>query len=89
MKLKVRPVTSSQPSHRVSPARTARSLRPRANQRPATPRTSAAGISQATWLPTSEPNIRNSPVAPHWPPVVFPPPPTEPVSLPSSRPKPL
>ena len=88
MKLKVSPVTRSQPSHSVSPARTARPPRPRANQSPATPRTRAAGISHPTWVPTSDPNIRNSPVAPHWPPVVFPPP-TEPVSEPLSRPKPL
>ena len=70
MKLKVRPVTSSKPSQRVSPERAASPPRPRANQSPATPRTSEAGISHPTWVPTSEPNIRRSPVAPHWPPVV-------------------
>ena len=85
MKLKVTTVTTSQPSQRVSAACTRRrSAKPRANQRPATPSTSAAGSSQAIWLPISESNIRQGPVSPQPPP-----PPTEPVSLPVSRPRPL
>ena len=82
IRLKVRPVTTPQPSQSVSPASRRRSLR--ANQREPTPRIIAAGMSQATWLPISLLNIRSSPVSPQ--PLA---PPTEPVSSPVSRPKPL
>ena len=91
MKLKVSAVTSSQPPHRTSPARTGsvRGAR-RVIHRPAPGRIRAAGISQAICPPISEPNILRMPVLPHMPEPVAPtPPPTEPVSLPVRRPKPL
>ncbi len=85
MKLKTPAVTSSHPPHSSNAARvrSMRGARP-ATHRPAASSTSAAGSSQATWPPTSAPNIRVSPVAPQ--PLK---PPTLPVSLPVSRPNPL
>ncbi len=87
MKLKVSPVTSSQPSQSTIAARagSVRTARRRAH-RPAAASSRAAGSSQATWPPISLPNNRVSPVAPQPPPW---PPPTLPVSLPVSRPRPL
>ncbi len=49
---------------------------------------SAAGSSHEICVPNSAPNMRVMPVGPHMP-VWPPPPPTLPVSLPVSRPKPL
>ena len=90
IRLNVSAVTTSQVPQTTSPARI-RSVRRarRVNHRPATSRISAAGISHAIWLPTSEPNIRSGPVEPHMPPPPPPPPPTEPTSSPVIRPKPL
>ena len=90
MKLKVRPVTSSQPPQISSAAR--RSVRGarRGDQNPPASRSSAAGSSQAIWPPISLANSRGRPVAPHMPPLPpAPPPPTLPVSSPVSRPRPL
>jgi hypothetical protein len=87
MKLKTRPVTTSHPPQRANAAlaRLVRGAR-RVSHSPAASRTRAAGSSQATWPPTSAPNIRPQPVWPQPPPG---PPPTLPVSLPVSRPNPL
>ena len=51
---------------------------------PATSKTSAAGSSHEIWPPIAELNIRERPVSPQ--PL---PPPTEPVSSPPRRPRPL
>ena len=85
MKLNVAAVTSSQPPHSSSAARSrsVRGARP-ATHRPAISSTRAAGSSQATWPPISAPNNRVRPVAPQ--PFI---PPTLPVSSPVSRPNPL
>src|SRR3954463_6433960 len=68
MKLKVRPVTSSHSPQTTSPVRTGsvRAAR-RVSHSPAASRTRAAGGSQATWPPTSEPTIRRRPGAPPRP----------------------
>ena len=92
IRLKVRPVMSSQPPQTMYAARrvSVRGIRPRA-QRPTTSRISALGMSQEIWPPISALNIRVSPVAPHMLPAVLPPPPppTDPTSLPVIRPSPL
>ena len=87
MKLKTTPVTTSHPPQRAKAA-LARLVRGafRVSHSPAASRSSAAGSSQATWPPTSAPNMRAQPVSPQPPPG---PPPTLPVSLPVSRPSPL
>jgi hypothetical protein len=91
MKLKISPVTSSQPPQSTSPARrrSVRAARP-ASTRPATSRISAAGRSQEIWPPTSVSNIRSQPVCPeNGPPPPVRPPPTLPSSSPVIRPSPL
>ena len=77
MKLNTTPVTSSQPPHRISPAR-ARSVRGalRLNHSPATNAISAAGSSQETSVPKLSPNSRPMPGSP--PNDAFPPPPKPP-----------
>ncbi|PSK63386.1 hypothetical protein B0E53_04667 [Micromonospora sp. MH33] len=94
MKLKISPVTSSQPPQSSSPARvrSVRAARP-ASHNPATSRISAAGSSQEIWPPTSVSNIRSRPDCPENgpppPPPIRPAPPTLPSSSPVIRPRPL
>ncbi len=97
MKLNTAAVTSSQPPHSSAAARV-RSVRaePRLIHSRAASPISAAGSSQLIWPPMS---LANSLVRPVEPPNAAPPPPpppppvrpkpTEPVSFPVSRPKPL
>ena len=87
MKLKTAPVTTSHPPQRANAAlaRLVRGAR-RVSHSPAASSSRAAGSSQATWPPTSAPNMRVQPVWPQPPPG---PPPTLPVSSPVSLPRPL
>jgi len=63
MKLNTSMVTTSHPPHRANAAlaRLVRGAR-RVSHSPAASRSSAAGSSQATWPPTSAPNMRPQPV---------------------------
>ncbi len=85
IRLKVRPVTTSQSPHITNAARV-RSTRGarRVSHSPATRNSRDAGSSHAIWPPISPSNSLVRPVAPQ--PL---PPPTLPVSLPVSRPNPL
>ncbi len=88
-KLNTAAVTSIQPPQRTNAARVrsrrgARKVRTRTAPRT----TSAAGRSQAVWVPNIELNMRVQPVGPQADDPARPPP-TLPLSLPVSRPKPL
>ena len=88
-KLKTAPVSSSHPPKMRKPARTRSVLGARrVIHSTATRPMSAPGISHEIWPPIEERNSRFHPVGPHMLPGA-PPPPTLPVSLPVSRPKPL
>ena len=88
-RLNTSPVSNSQPpkSRTMARMRSVRRVR-RPIHSTATASSSAAGISQEIWLPNSLLNMRSSPVGPQRDPATAPPP-TLPVSLPLSRPKPL
>ena len=94
IRLKTAPVTSSQPPQSSAAARRRSVRAPRLDTHISrTTEISAAGSSQLICPPRSDPNSR---VRPAWPlnaglppPRPPPPKPTEPVSLPSSRPRPL
>src|SRR5512140_3158659 len=75
MNEKTRPVTISDPPHRIRAARILAVLGSRrVNHKPATSPISAAGINQEISVPNDAPNIRPIPVDPPKPPPPIPPP---------------